>query len=199
MIARAAGLALVLVGVGILAVSYRTALGGPAEPGEPYAEAQVPGQPRLRLEVAASEPERERGLMFRESLPDDQGMLFVFAQDVQVGFWMRNTLIPLSIAYVAADGRIIDIFDMDPVPGPGFTPFKLPDGSVQPIRDGQPAPPGAVWQTYQPRGSYRYAIETNRGWFARAGVAVGDRAEVLSAAQEGARAQPPPICRERGV
>jgi uncharacterized membrane protein (UPF0127 family) len=105
------------------------------------------GQAQLVAEVAATETERERGLMFRTSLADGTGMLFVFDKDQQLAFWMKNTKIPLSLAYIASDGTIRQIVDLEPE--------SL--ASVQAER------------------SVRYALEVPRGWFGRAGVRVGDR------------------------
>ena len=67
----------------------------------------------MPVEVADTQEEREVGLMNRESLPADAGMIFVFEEDTG-GFWMKDTLIPLSIAFAAADGTIVSILDMDP-------------------------------------------------------------------------------------
>jgi uncharacterized membrane protein (UPF0127 family) len=153
----------------------------------------------LVVEVANDAGEMSCGLMHRTELPDDQGMIFVYEQDADGGFWMRNTLLPLSIAYTAADGRIVDILDMAPVPAPGNTPFRLPNGSIVPVGDGQQAPPGAVWATYPPRQSYRYAIEVNQGWFARHNIAIGDHVDVSAALTNPDAATPPPICVERGT
>ena len=122
-----------------------------AEPGacgeQPYAEADIETRPRLGLEVAATPEERERGLMFHESLPWDTGMVFVFEQPSRAGFWMRNTLLPLSIAWLDQDGTIVDIQDMEP------------------LSDEVHAPPAP----------YVYAIETNQGWFEANGVGAGQR------------------------
>lgn len=85
--------------------------------------------------------------MFRESMPWDTGMLFVFEQPSASGFWMRNTLLPLSIAWLDQYGTIVDIQDM------------------QPLSDEVHAPPAP----------YVYAIETNQGWFEANGVGVGQR------------------------
>jgi uncharacterized membrane protein (UPF0127 family) len=117
---------------------------------QPYAEAQVPGTPRLRLELAITPEQHQRGLMFRESLPVDQGMLFIFGQPSSTGFWMVNTLIPLTVAYLGPDGTIQDLFDMAPL-APGQAPV--------------------IYAATQP---YVNALEVNQGWFATHGVNVGD-------------------------
>jgi len=61
------------------------------------------------VEIAATDAEREKGLMFRKSLPEGQGMLFDFHQQQEVGFWMRNTYISLDMIFIRADGRILRI------------------------------------------------------------------------------------------
>jgi len=86
--------------------------------------------------------------MSRESLPKDQGMLFVFEQDGQHAFWMKNTLISLSIAFIKADGMIVEIEDMEP--------------QTEDLHSG-PEP-------------YRYTIEANQGWFAQNRIGLGSRA-----------------------
>ena len=100
----------------------------------------------VRAEIAITAEERSQGLMHRKKLPDGEGMLFVFERDEVLSFWMKNTLIPLSIAFVASDGRIIDIKDM----------YPHDENSVVSSR------------------SVRYALEVPQGWFARAGVNEGD-------------------------
>jgi len=100
----------------------------------------------LKAEIAVSPEERSKGLMHRKSLKDGRGMLFVFEKDEVLSFWMKNTSIPLSIAFIAANGKIIDIKDM----------YPLDTNSVLSSR------------------SVRYALETPQGWFFRAGVKEGD-------------------------
>jgi len=100
----------------------------------------------VRAEIARTQEERNNGLMFRKKLPDGEGMLFVFEADQVMSFWMKNTYIPLSIAYIAHDGRIIDIKDM----------YPHDTSSVISSR------------------SARYALEAPQGWFSRAGVRTGD-------------------------
>ena len=104
----------------------------------------------LTVEVAETDEDRARGLMGRTSLPDDQGMVFIFFEEHFGGFWMKNTLIPLSIAFFDQEGDILDILDMKPCPK-------------------DPCP------TYDPGVSYWGALEVNRGAFEDWGVSVGDR------------------------
>ncbi len=105
------------------------------------------GSAEVLAEIARTPEEREKGLMFRKDLPDGKGMLFVFEVDERLAFWMKNTLVPLSIAYISSDGTIREILDMEP-------------RSLAPVPS---------------QFSVRYALEVPRGWFGRAGVRVGDR------------------------
>ena len=108
----------------------------------------------LLVEVADSPNERSVGLMLRESLPEDQGMLFVFEQDGQHPFYMRNTLVPLSIAFIKSDGSIVEIEDMEP--------------QTEELHSG-PEP-------------YLYTVEANQGWFARNGIAAGSEVRITRTA-----------------
>jgi uncharacterized membrane protein (UPF0127 family) len=101
------------------------------------------------VEVADSASERGRGLMGRPELPDDAGMVFIFPADSTSAFWMKDTLIPLSIAFYDESGAIVRILDMEPC-----------------TRD-----PCVL---YDPEASYRGALEVNRGAFERWGVREGD-------------------------
>lgn len=67
------------------------------------------GRARFQVEIAATRPEQERGLMFRKSLAPDRGMLFTYAKPQPAAFWMKNTLIPLDIIYIAPNGRVLSI------------------------------------------------------------------------------------------
>ncbi len=107
----------------------------------------------MAVEIADDEPKREYGLMNRSSMPAGAGMLFVFnppANAKQIGFWMQDTLIPLSIAFVEPDMAIENIQEMQAL--------------SQDIH-------------YAPR-DYAYAIEANRGFFAGHGISVGDRVSI---------------------
>jgi uncharacterized membrane protein (UPF0127 family) len=74
----------------------------------------APGSPRIDVELTRSESEKERGLMFRTKLPDDQGMLFSWDNEEPRNFWMHNTCIPLDMMFIAADGTIAGILEQVP-------------------------------------------------------------------------------------
>ena len=109
----------------------------------------------VSVEIADTPAGREKGLMGRETLPADSGMAFVFPEDQRGPFWMKDTLIPLSIAFYSADGRILKILDMEPC-------------------DADPCP------LYDPGVAYRGALEVNRGAFADWGITAGDRLRITS-------------------
>lgn len=102
---------------------------------------------RIEAEVAANNAARMQGLMQRKSMPAQRGMLFVFDQDAQHCMWMKNTFLPLSVAFLDAQGRILNIEDMQPQTEDNHCAAK-------------PA---------------RYALEMNVGWFAQRGIGRGDR------------------------
>jgi uncharacterized membrane protein (UPF0127 family) len=89
---------------------------GPAELGRGYVVfTEAPGSPRLNVELARTEPEKERGLMYRTQLPDAQGMLFSWGGEEQPRtFWMHNTCIPLDMMFIARDGTITGILEQVP-------------------------------------------------------------------------------------
>lgn len=101
----------------------------------------------LTAELAATPAERQRGLMFRQSLGEDEAMLFVYPAEARGAFWMKDTPIPLTIAFLAADGRVLELIDGRP-----FDETRL-----------------------QPDAPYRHALEVNAGWFARRGLGEGAR------------------------
>jgi uncharacterized membrane protein (UPF0127 family) len=84
---------------------------GPTAPTEVLTIDAANGPVRLNVEIADDEQERDHGLMFRESLPDDRGMLFDFAEPRTVTFWMHNTPLSLDIIFIGTDGRILNIAD----------------------------------------------------------------------------------------
>lgn len=110
------------------------------------------GQKELSVEVADHPAAHAQGLMHRKSLDPNSGMLFVFAEERTLGFWMKNTRIPLSIAFIDAQKRIVDIQDMNP----------LPSGSTQ-----EPS-------VYSSRKPAQFALEVNQGWFSKNRIKVGD-------------------------
>ena len=103
------------------------------------------GMHRIDAQVARSPQERQAGLMYRQEMPAHEGMLFVFEEPAIQCFWMKNTPLPLSAAFVADDGRIIDLIDMQ---------AQTTDShcSSQPVR---------------------YVLEMNQGWFAKKGIKEG--------------------------
>ena len=105
------------------------------------------GAHALKVEVAASDPQREKGLMFRETMPRNEGMLFVFDEPAYHSMWMKNTLLPLSVAFVDAHGTILNILDMEP----------------------------RTLDSHMSAGPAIYAIETNKGWFEEKKIKAGDK------------------------
>ena len=106
----------------------------------------------VRVEIADGPFEQQRGLMYRKALGEDRGMLFVYRSEQPLSFWMKNTRIPLSIAYIDSKGRITDILDMKPLDDK--PPHYISSKPVQ------------------------YALEVNQGFFDERGVKVGDHAEL---------------------
>lgn len=117
----------------------------PAGPPAPLEKIHI-GYSVLWVEIALTPEAQSQGLMFRESLPWDQGMLFVYDRPQHLTFWMKNTTIPLDIAFISAEGRIEEILAMTPL-------------TEKIYRSSRPA---------------LYALEVNRGWFRKKGVKVGD-------------------------
>jgi uncharacterized membrane protein (UPF0127 family) len=110
----------------------------------------------LAIEIADTPALQELGLMNRPSMPDDQGMIFVFSREVTVPFWMKDTLIPLSIAFIDQGGTIVDIQEMQ----------------AQSLDNHIPAAP------------YKYAVEANETWYDRHGLHVGDTVDVSQAVSQ---------------
>lgn len=103
------------------------------------------GMYRIQAEVAATQQARELGLMNRQTMPQQAGMLFVFEQAQPYCFWMKNTLLPLSIAFIDEAGQIVNLADMQPQ-------TETNHCAVKPIR---------------------YALEMNQGWFKAKGIKAG--------------------------
>jgi len=108
----------------------------------------------VRVEIADSPAERRRGLMGRRTLAPRAGMLFVYERDATGGYWMKDTLIPLDIAFTDGRGRILRILTMQPC---RRDPCRI----------------------YDPGVTYRAALEVNAGSFRRWGVRKGDRISVI--------------------
>ena len=106
----------------------------------------------IKAEIADDEKERERGYMFRKTIPEGTGMLFIFDHDQILSFWMKNTPHPLSIAYIDSKGIIKNIYDMKP-------------HSLSPIIS---------------TVSVRYALEVPQGWFKEQNINIGDKIDLSS-------------------
>lgn len=112
------------------------------------------GGHKLTAEVAYTDPSRMQGLMYRRMLPEDRGMLFVFDETARHAMWMKNTYVPLSVAFIDEQGVIINIENMKPQ-----------------TEDVHPAAKPA-----------KYALEVNLGWFARHGIKAGAKIEGIDRA-----------------
>lgn len=142
-------------------IALITALAGCSKADDP----QLPtvqmkiGSRQFTLEVASKTADQARGLMHRDSMPLDHGMIFVFEQEAPRSFWMKGTRINLDILYVNADGRLVDVKSMQ-----AFDLRSVPSAA--------PA---------------KYAIELNQGVAAMTGVRIGDKLDIPAAAREPAR------------
>jgi uncharacterized membrane protein (UPF0127 family) len=101
----------------------------------------------IDVQLALTPEQRQTGLMFRKNMPQHEGMMFVFEQAGQQCFWMKNTRLPLTAAFVADDGTIVNLADMKPQ-------TTEPHCSTQPVR---------------------YVLEMNKGWFAKKGIKAGSK------------------------
>jgi len=108
------------------------------------------GPYKIKVEIADNEEKREFGLMNRKGLSADEGMLFVFEKPRVLGFWMKNTLIPLSIGYFDAKGKLIQVLEMVPA-----------------------SPIERMPQVYYSSGPATYALEMNKGWFTKKKIRPG--------------------------
>jgi uncharacterized membrane protein (UPF0127 family) len=109
----------------------------------------------LQLQLALKPTEQQKGLMHRESLDEDHGMLFLFDRPDKRGFWMRNTRVPLDIGYFDSNGRLLEVHKLFP-----FDETTVNSHSSEVL----------------------IAVETNRGWYAANNIQVGDRIEMSSLA-----------------
>jgi len=121
------------------------------------------GKETFTLEIADTPKKQQLGLMHRKSMPQDRGMIFVFEDERERSFWMKNTLIPLDIVYADAAGKVVSIKQMKPLDETGISS----DGPA------------------------KYAVELNQGAARRAGVATGDVLVIPEEAREpgGSRAR----------
>lgn len=118
-----------------------------AQPELPITTLSIGGK-TIRAEIADEEHERAAGLMFRKELTDDAGMLFIMPQTGPVAFWMRNTELPLTIAYMAPNGAIMELHDLEP-------------HDERPVQSSFP--------------HIAYALEMPRGWFTKNNIWPGER------------------------
>ena len=105
----------------------------------------------VTLEVAKTNQEKARGLMHRKKLPPDRGMIFIYPEPKVMSFYMRDTVIPLSIAFIRSDGTIVNIEEMRPL---------------------------VVEPSYMSKSMCLYAIEMNQGWFEAHGIQAGEKIEL---------------------
>ena len=103
------------------------------------------GMHRIHAQVAQTPRQREIGLMYRKEMPTNEGMLFVFDQPATQCFWMKNTVLPLTTAFVADDGTIVNLADMQPM----------------------------TENSHCSRKPVRYVLEMNQGWIKQKGIAEG--------------------------
>jgi uncharacterized protein len=114
------------------------------------------GDQIVKMQIAALPAEQERGLMFRQSLGRDEGMLFVFARSQPMAFWMRNTVVPLDIGYIDAQGVLREIYPLYP---------RDERSVASRSRD------------------LRFALEVNQGWFKERGVKPGAQLDLKAVAE----------------
>lgn len=105
------------------------------------------GMHLIDVQMALTPQQRQIGLMMRKEMPQHEGMIFIFEEPTQQCFWMKNTLLPLSVAFVADDGAIVNMADMKPETTDSHC-------SAQPVR---------------------YVLEMNKGWFAKKGIKAGNK------------------------
>ena len=145
-----------LLGICLLASLPGRAQTGPTDDVGPMAKVTLHiDKASLTTQVAATQVQQERGLMYVTNLPDNDGMIFLQPSVTIATFWMKNTLIPLSIAFIDKNGVILEIHDMQP---------------------GDPnVPDSALPITRSDSDQVAYALETNLHWFALNGIKLGDK------------------------
>ena len=134
----------------LLILSSWPAVAGQPIPDLPTVEVQI-GQHTITVELASEENQRATGLMFRKHLDENSGMLFDFHMPASVCMWMKNTFVPLSVAFIDPDGIILNIEDMEPL----------------------------TLTSHCSRGRIRYALEMNQGWFASKEITPGNRVRIV--------------------
>lgn len=112
----------------------------------------------LNVEIALTEEQQQYGLMNRTQLPENSGMLFIFDQEDYRSFWMKNTFVDLSIAYVGANKKILEIIDME---------------ASKSSLDANP-------KTYPSSRKAKYALEVKQGWFKKNKIKVGDALQKIN-------------------
>jgi uncharacterized protein len=133
---------------GTIAMLWFAAIASAQEAPQKLAQVRLTaGIHNINAELASTPPQREIGLMFRSVMPANDGMLFVFEQPGQQCFWMKNTLLPLSVAFIGDDGSVVNIDDMKPQTLDSHC-------SAKPVR---------------------FVLEMNEGWFAKRGIKAGSR------------------------
>ena len=127
-----------------VALTFLTTLNAYADQAFPVVPLTA-GMHVIQAEVAATEPQRQQGLMFREKLGANSGMVFLFGQPAQVCMWMKNTLVPLSVAFIDESGKILNIEEMQ----------------------------AQTLNSHCAAGQATYALEMNKGWFAQKNIKPG--------------------------
>ncbi len=122
-----------------------------------FAKKQIQlGSKTLVVEIAETDEQHQRGLMYRDKLSNDEGMLFIFKEEAPRFFWMKNTLIDLSIGYFDKNGDLIDIQEMKSGKG-------IPDSALPSYPSAKPA---------------KFALEMRKGWFAENKIKIGSKLKV---------------------
>jgi uncharacterized membrane protein (UPF0127 family) len=138
-----------------IAVSIAVACGPSGPPPPPFVAIETASETRfVRVEIAETEPQRQRGLARRTELQEDAGMIFIWPEDTTGGFWMKDTPLRLTVAFISAQGEILTMLDMEPCTA-------------------DPCP------VYDPRVTYRMALEVRQGALDRLGARVGDRIRLV--------------------
>ncbi len=117
------------------------------------------GKETVRVEIADTPLKQQRGLSFRKELPQGQGMLFIFPEERQLSFWMKNTFIPLSIGFFDKNKKLLNVLQMTPV---------------------KPGQKSGNLQLYQSQGPAMYALEVPVGWFQQKGISPGAQLQINS-------------------